>query len=237
MSLNIQLDHFNGPLDLLLDLITKQELDILDIPISEITDQYNKIINSWTFNDLDEAYEYLEMASRLILLKSKMMLPKSSVVIEVETDSKELLQKQLIQYKIFKELSQSLEDQISDNLYSYSKDPEYFNDDSIEEPKNINLKTLERNIRRILNSYQAKNINPVVIKPEKISVDTTKKIILEMLTIREDITLEELFDNSNDIEVLITYFLGILELYKVNKIIIEQNGSEIRIKKRITKEN
>ena len=105
-KVSYRLDNFEGPLDLLLTLIQKNKVSIYDIPILEITDQYIEIINSEENADLDYTGEFLVMASQLLYIKSKMLLPKKEE--EEEEDPREDLANRLILYKKYKEASMEL---------------------------------------------------------------------------------------------------------------------------------
>ena len=104
--INYRLDSFEGPLDLLLTLIQKDKVDILDIPIAEITDQFMEIIESDENAGLDETGEFLVMASQLLYIKSKLLLPKPEI--EEEEDPRADLAQRLLEYKKYKEASQEL---------------------------------------------------------------------------------------------------------------------------------
>ncbi len=228
MNYKIQLEDFNGPLDLLLHLIKRNKINILDIPISQITDQYNDIISSWTFFDMDEASEYLEMATRLMFIKSQMILPRK-IVNDDGTDPREQLAYQLAEYAVYKEISKFLQPEISENLYSYQKDMDYIEGLEVIKPSHINLDTLERAIRRIITSFKAQSLEPVKINPERFTVEEKKAYIKAVLNQSSQTDLKKLFNNSNDTEELITIFLAILELYKIGELNFEQRGSQINV--------
>lgn len=109
MTYQVKLDQFEGPLDLLLHLIRKDEMDIRDIEISKITDQYLNFINTMRTLDVDLASEFIVMAATLIYIKSKMLLPKTEEVVEEEMDPREALAQRLIQYQQYKWAAQALE--------------------------------------------------------------------------------------------------------------------------------
>lgn len=108
MSLNIKLEAFEGPLDLLLHLIEKNKLDIYDIPIVEITDQYLECVKEMAQRDLDLASEFLVMAARLLMIKSKMLLPKPKEEGPDAEDMKEELTARLLELKMFKFIATEL---------------------------------------------------------------------------------------------------------------------------------
>ena len=118
MAINVKLEAFEGPLDLLLHLIEKAEVDIYDIPIAEITDQYLHYINMMEIHDLDVSSEFIVMAATLLEIKSKMLLPKlkKEENITDDIDPREELVLKLIEYKKYKEASLELKDKLG--IYS-----------------------------------------------------------------------------------------------------------------------
>ena len=110
MELAVKLKVFEGPLDLLLHLIEKDKLDIYDIPIAEITDQYMEYISSMDMEDLDLASEFLVMAATLLDIKSRMLLPADEEEEEEAKDPREELARRLLEYKMFKEISVTLQE-------------------------------------------------------------------------------------------------------------------------------
>ena len=129
MSLNVKLEAFEGPLDLLLHLIEKNKLDIYDIPIVEITDQYLECVRQMAEEDLDLASEFLVMAARLLMIKSKMLLPKPVEEGPDAEEMKEELTARLLELKMFKFIATALRD------YSEEGQKRYFGYESI--PSNI----------------------------------------------------------------------------------------------------
>lgn len=229
MSLSVKLEDFQGPLDLLLKLITEQKINILDIPISEITEQYNQIISSWTFEDIPEACDYLELSARLIKIKSKFLLPKKSNKEEEEDPRIELAQ-QLFLYSIYKRISEFLDEKINNNLYRYTKDPTYIDSLVITKPKKVNIKILEQNMRRIIISLKEIERTQVNIKPELYTVEEKMDLIINTVFLQDTTLRSLLFENTGS-EEIITTFLALLELYKNGKVDFEQIGPEIRIKR------
>ena len=124
-SYEVSLEKFEGPLDLLIHLIQKNKIDIYDIPIAEITNQYLAHIEKWRELDMEVASEFVVMASKLLEIKSRMLLPRAKDEEEDEEDLKEKLVRQLIEYKIFKNISTYLEERECAELHAVYKDPEY----------------------------------------------------------------------------------------------------------------
>lgn len=130
-SYSVKVDAFEGPLDLLLHLINQEELDIYDIPVARITDQYLHYIHTMNDLELDIASEYLVMAATLLAIKSKMLLPKESTELfedewsmEEDDDPRDELMYQLIEYRKYKEAAETLKDKEQERSLIHTKPPE-----------------------------------------------------------------------------------------------------------------
>src|SRR5690625_4882990 len=122
----VKIDSFEGPLDLLLHLIHQYEIDIYDIPVAEVTEQYLDYIQTMKYLELNIASEYLVMASTLLMIKSQMLLPRQEIDEtdeEFEEDPREELVQRLIKYRIFKEAAYHLEDKETDAHHIYMRKP------------------------------------------------------------------------------------------------------------------
>ncbi|MBQ9605152.1 MAG: segregation/condensation protein A, partial [Firmicutes bacterium] len=125
MDINIKLDAFEGPMELLLHLIAKNKMNIYDIPIAELTDQYLSCIDTLDPNSMESMSEFLVMAATLIEIKSRMLLPSlEDEEDEEEGDPREALVNRLIEYKRFKEMADGLDERQKDAGYSYYKLPD-----------------------------------------------------------------------------------------------------------------
>ena len=122
-NLPVKLEVFEGPLDLLLHLIDKNKINIYDIPIAEITEQYLEYINAMETKDLETMSEFLVMAATLINIKSRMLLPAKETEEEEETDPRQELVERLLEYKMFKYISWELKDKELDASRSLYKPP------------------------------------------------------------------------------------------------------------------
>ena len=118
-KLDFKLDKFEGPLDLLLHLIDRNKFDIFDIPIVEITKQYLEYVDQLEEEDMDVMSDFLVMASTLISIKSKMLLPKDEEVEEDEADPRQELVRRLLEYKVYKYASLELKDMELDACDTY----------------------------------------------------------------------------------------------------------------------
>ncbi|RAM13581.1 segregation/condensation protein A, partial [Listeria ivanovii] len=128
VEMNFKVDAFEGPLDLLLHLIGQLEVDIYDIPMAEITDQYMEFVHTMQEMELDVASEYLVMAATLLAIKSKMLLPKQELEIDYDTleeeeDPRDALVEKLMEYKRFKEAAKELKEKEAERSFYFSKPP------------------------------------------------------------------------------------------------------------------
>lgn len=225
---SIKLNNFEGPLDLLCHLIDKNKMDIYEINLSDITDQYIDYIKQMEQINLEVTSEFLVMSSTLLYLKSKQLLPKQQEV-EEEITEEELIRR-IIEYKKYKEITQKLK---SDFL-EYSK-RFYKKSEEIELPKqkiekkynkeiipDIYQKILQKNAEKV--NENASNIKKIVIA-EKYSVGDTVKEMYRALIKFKKFTFNKLFSiKKHDKKEVVTAFAGLLEMSRRNKIITEQNN-------------
>lgn len=245
MNYDIILEKFEGPLDLLYNLIEKEKIDIYDIPISKITDQYISHINSMKELDLEIASEFLIMATTLIEIKSKMLLPKikkddSQEDID-EVDPRDELVRRLIEYKKYKEVSLELKDRETTYKKIYYKareEIEYFDDELNLDNVDLNkLMCLYENILEQCIDFE-KGMDFEEIKRDEITIEESIRDVQYILSQRGKMKFQDLFDAGKTISVVVTTFLAILELIKQKQISIkqEENFSEIFVElKKINK--
>lgn len=222
----IKIENFEGPLDLLCHLIDKNKMNINDIKLSEITEQYIEYINKMEEMNLEITSEFLIMASTLIYIKSKSLLPKENE--EKEEISEEELLRRIIEYKKYKEATKILKTMYEDNAVRFYKLP-----DQIKLPK----QKLEREYDKstIVNAYEnvvkmnnekinenASNIEKIAIT-DKYTVASKVKEMLRELVNRPKFIFNALFSlNRCEREEVVTAFSGLLELSRRNKVITNQ---------------
>lgn len=222
----IKLENFEGPLDLLCYLIDKNKMDISDVKISDITEQYLEYIKLSEDLELEVASEFLVMASTLVLLKSKKLLPKD-IEDEAELTEEELLQR-IIEYKKYKEVCNELKNMYLDNRKRLYKMPDKI---ELKEQKferqyeaniisNVYSNLLKRNTEKI--NTNAKNIEKIAIT-ETVSVTSKVKEIFRELIKNSKFVFSTLFslNKCSKMEV-ITAFSGVLELSRRNKVTANQ---------------
>ena len=234
MELNVKLQVFEGPLDLLLHLIDKNKVNIYDIPIVEITAQYMEYIAEMKRQDLDVLSEFLVMAATLIDIKSKMLLPRDPDDEEEETDPRAELVQQLLEYKMYKCMAYELKDRQVDAQRVMFKKPtipeevlEYQEPLNVEElVSDVTLAKLNEIFKSIMRKQQDK-IDPLrskfgKIEKEEVSLEEKTEYLENYATTHKHFSFRSLLEaQSSKVEVIVT-FLAILELMKTGKILISQ---------------
>ena len=222
----VKINNFEGPLDLLCYLIDKNKIDICDIKISEITDQYINYLNEMEELNLEIASEFLLMASTLLYLKSKTLLP--SVVEEEKELTEEELLRRIIEYKKYKEITQKLKELMLQSGKRVFKKPEiielpkqqleenYTKEQISEAYKNL----VERNSQKI--NQNAKNIEQIAIT-DTYTVESKVKVMFKELIRKKKFIFNKLFSlkKCNNQEV-VTAFSGLLELSRRSKVTTNQ---------------
>lgn len=218
----VKLDIFEGPLDLLLFLIKKNEIDIYNIPIALVTEQYLQYLKMIKSLNLDLAGEYLVMASTLIHIKSKMLLPVQDEPSEeeIDEDPRAELVRQLLEYQIFKEAATSLElrphlerdvfVRASPLIEEGTKLAE--EDDLIE----VSVFELIEAFHRLVSRLDKKEL--LKIDRENMSLADTINEVMERLILEKNLTFEELLGERIDRRRIIYIFLAVLELIKLKMI-------------------
>ena len=241
MTYNFHINEFEGPLDLLLHMVKESEMDIYEINISVIIDQYLAFIRSLEEKNIDIASEYLVMASELIHLKSKLLVNRKDDIEEEESEfsisSEEDLKNKLIEYERYKEITKDFQELEEKRSEVYTKLPENLKD-FLPEAK---LTKGEFCVDDLLNAYMqylnrlklSKPLNTRITKKE-LSVDDKIKEIRTILETRKRVNFIELFTEPTK-EYIIVTFLSILEMCKTNEITLtqEDNYSPIMIEKRV----
>lgn len=222
LDYTFRLEGFEGPLDLLLHLIQKNELDIFNIPIALITEQYLEYLQLMKVLNLDVAGEYLLMASTLLHIKSKMLLPKSSEREEEEEDPREELIRRLLEYQKYKQAGGELEKRpMLDRDVFIRLMPAEPEEVPEEERIEVNLLELLEAFRQVLERVKTETVHEVIL--EQLSVEDKIQEIL-MLLERENrsLTFHRLFPEQASRRVVIITLLAILELVKMKRIRIFQ---------------
>ncbi len=228
MSYEIKLDIFEGPLDLLLYLIRKNEIDIYNIPIALITEQYLSYLDLMRSLNLDLAGEYLVLASTLVHIKSKLLLPPAEGEGEEEEgeDPRKELVRQLLEYQAFKEAALHLDERplLERDVFTrgaLTEDPVSSGEEE-EEMTEVDIFELVSAFRRIIAGLDLRE--DLEIDAEKMSLTERINEILEKLSEQGQITFAELLGDRVDRRRIIYTFLAILELMKLRMIRAYQSG-------------
>lgn len=227
----VKLDNFSGPLDLLLHLVKEKEMNLFDIKLTEITDQFLDYIQEMEQLNIEIASEYLTMASYLVETKTKLVLPKEEVEIDdnYEKDSRDELINRLLEYKKIKEVSQYFKDQHQEGIQYLSKPRTIIKGHAIREedlplsPK-INIDKLTNSFLKMLERINAtKPLQSNVVITEISPEEMADRIIFLLLNENKEWLLEDLLSNFHlSLQVFIACFIALLDLARHQKIEIEQ---------------
>ena len=240
MDYSIKIDEFEGPLDLLLHLIKEDNIDIYDISIDKITKDYLDYINRMEELNINVASSYLVMASELMEIKSKSLLPsnkKEENVADEEEVSRERLISKLIEYKKYKEITNSFKELESLRKEIYIKSPENIKnyiDEKITNDNDISVNDLIKAFSLFLERKNLEKPLNTKITNKEYSVKERKSSIRNILKERKKIEFTELFNEYNKSFIVVT-FLSILEMTKDNEIDLKQedNFSKIYIELKV----
>lgn len=224
----VTIDNFDGPLDLLLHLIKEQDIDIYDIKIEDITKQYLDYIRHMKELNLEIASEYLVMASELIEMKSKMLLPKKKEKEDddYEEDPRELLIERLLAYKRYKEVTSEFKDLELTRKMVFTREPDNLNRYVKEDENSEDLGVADL-IDAFNNLLKRKELDrPIATKITKKELSVTEKVnkIKNILRNKKKINFEDIFEVSTKEEVIIS-FLSVLEMVKKDEILLTQEGN------------
>ncbi|MCD5414272.1 MAG: segregation/condensation protein A [Clostridiales bacterium] len=232
MDYRIKIESFEGPFDLLFQLIEKNKIDIYDIPIHEIAKQYIEHVLAMDELNLDTTSEFLVLAATLLEIKSKMLLPvelEEGEQLELEdADPRNELVRKLLEYKKYKIIAEMFKERekeffkifykLKDEIVS-DENEECFNNTTIQDIFVSFQKIIEKN--NISIDFRT-NIHQ--LKKEHFTVDEKIEVILDLLQTSKTLKLNQFFLLSNSIGEIITIFLAILELIKLERITVYQNS-------------
>lgn len=237
MGIPVKLEAFEGPLDLLLHLIEKNKVDIYDIPIVEITNQYMEYIRAMQEKDLNIMSEFLLMAATLLDIKCRMLLPVEVNEEGEEEDPRAELVEQLLQYKMYKYMSYELKDRQLDGELLMFKEPTIPEEvKEYQEPVDLDvlldgitigkLNAIFKDVMR----KQHEKIDPVrstfgKIEKEEITVDDKLEYLNQYIVSNKKFSFRDLLKNQKSKIQLVVTFLAILELMKVGSITVVQENT------------
>lgn len=234
MGIQVKLEAFDGPLDLLLHLIEKNKVDIFDIPIVLITEQYLDYVSRMDTRDMDLMSEFLVMAATLVKIKSKMLLPKEETESEEEEDPRQELVERLLEYKMYKYVSFELKDRQFDAARVFFKEPSIPDEiknykeevDFDELLSDVTLSKLQ-NIFYSVMQKQVDKIDPIrskfgKIEKEDINIEDQMLFVENYARRHKSFSFRKLLENGSGKGYIIVTFLSILEMMKIGKLYIEQ---------------
>lgn len=233
----VELDSFQGPLDLLLHLIDEYEIDIYDIPIAEITEQYLQYIKAMQSLQLDIAGEYLVMAATLLQIKSEMLVPRNENQSQEladasmdDEDARDNLVQMLLEYKRYKDIVPQFEERQERRSLFLTKIPSdltQFQDQIPLRPGEISLVDLGQAMSRVIVRYQLLKPQETTIEAEEKTVDEQIEYIVGRLsqTAEAKVSFKDLLGQGTKSEIVVT-FLAILELMKGNALKAYQKNKD-----------
>ncbi|QPC48395.1 segregation/condensation protein A [Mangrovibacillus cuniculi] len=233
LEYNVKLDAFEGPLDLLLHLINRLEIDIYDIPMSTLTEQYVEYVKTMQELELDVASEYLVMAATLLAIKSKMLLPQheeeweDDVLFEIEEDPRDELVERLIEYRKYKEAAVELKQREEERSLIYTKPPtdlsEYVDPNRVAPlEKGVTVYDMLGAFHKLLRRKKIQKPKTSTITKQEIPIEKRMEEILgELKRVKGKKSFSSLFPYEQKDHIVVT-FLALLELMKQQEIKVEQ---------------
>jgi segregation and condensation protein A len=218
----IHVPAYEGPLDLLLDLIRKQEMDIHNIPIAKITEQYLDYLHQLEKLDINVCGDFIYMAATLIHIKSKMLLPVDPLAPPEEQDPRGELVHRLLEHEKFKNAAQLLyqKQQIEDHVWS-QPDRSLYTGDAIEGELTVSLVDLVKTFQQILE--RLKEIPKFELRHESVSIAQMMDRLRQLLIATDDpISLVEFFDTCESRNAMIVALLAVLEMVRMQAVILVQ---------------
>lgn len=210
-------------MDLLLHLVSQYQMDIYQVPLIEVIEQYLAYISTLQALRLEVAGDYMVMASQLTLIKSRRLLPKVVEEPVFEEDPEQLLLSQLEEYRQFKALSEKLEEQHQERAHYFSKPKEELVYEDVTLIKDKSTIDIFLAFSKVMAEKQEDlRLSHTTIAREEYKIEDMMGQIRQEMTHKGDLTLRQLFAHSQDKQHMITLFLAVLELIKVKEITVEQ---------------
>ena len=228
MDIEFKINDFEGPLDLLLHLIKESKMDIMDIEIEKITDQYVEFLQEQEKMNLEVSSEYLVLASELIEIKSKLLIPRETLDEESDMiDPREELINRLLEYEAYKNITKVLQEKENLRREIYTKLPESIKN-YIDEDKEIHADVSLDDLINALSKYfeRQKDNKPLNTKVtvKEISVESRRSDIKRLLKDKKQVSFKDLFPVMSK-EYVVATFLAILEMAKNKELKITQNDT------------
>lgn len=217
----VHLEAFEGPMDLLMHLIDKNKIDIYDIPIAQLTEQYMAYLQQFREFNIDIASSFLVMAATLLQIKSRMMLPKSSAPVDEEEDPRLELVRRILEYRKFKQVSVVLGERAGTYEKYVAREPLPIPVHHLP-PENLSISSLMEAFQTVLTIKEEITIPKVLVEPESYNIQDKMQYLLEMLSRSGGrILFAEAFPSGHRNELIVT-FLALLELMKLKAVVVKQ---------------
>ena len=233
MNVEFKINDFEGPLDLLLHLIKESKMDIMNIQIEEITKQYVDYLNKQEAMNLEIASEYLVLASELIEIKSRLLLPREKLEDEEEEDPREDLVNRLLEYQAYKDITKLLQEKEEKRSEIFTKTPEnveQYLDEVHEIKSDVTLDDLVEAFKRYLERQKENVPLKTKVTLKEISIVSRRHDIKKILKVKKKVSFFELFPIVTK-EYVVATFLAVLEMAKNKEIrlIQEESFSDITV--------
>lgn len=235
MGIEVKLQTFEGPLDLLLHLLEKNKMNILDIPIAEITEQYMEYIKGMAVDDLNTMSEFLVMAATLLEIKAKMLLPPEINEDGQEEDPRQELVEKLLEYKMYKYMSYELKDRQLEAKRSFYKSatlPDEVRDyeqpvDLEELLGDLTLSKLHAVFKNMVRK-QEDRIDPIRskygnIEKEQVNLGDKLDYVIKYANTHKNFSFRQLLEHQGSKMEMVVTFLAVLELIKVGRVLVRQD--------------
>ena len=213
--MTFRLDHFEGPLDLLLHLISKNKVSIYDIPIAEILEQYMTVLHEAEAMDLDVAGDFISMAAQLVYIKSKMLLPKYED--EPEEDPRAQLVEQLLEYQRIRQMSDYFREATDRGRDIFVKQPD------LVRAARAMLEKARRRVPPSADAFQG------IVGREPVPVGTKITMILKRFLSAPRLRFRDLFAGAGSRSEIVATFLAVLELSKTRRVRIDGEGEDVAL--------
>ena len=221
--MDIKLKDFEGPLDLLLHLVSKYQMDIYDVPITEVIEQYLAYVATLQAMRLEVTGEYMVMASQLMLIKSRKLLPKVADEVDLEDDLEQDLLSQIEEYRKFKLLGEKMSLQHDDRALYYSKpkiELVYEDAELVHDKSAIDLFLAFSKL--LTKKREEFSQNHTTISRDEYKIEDMMDVVRSRCRAGERLALQEIFAETKDLNEVITLFLATLELVKVQEVQVLQ---------------
>lgn len=228
MNIEFKINEFEGPLDLLLHVIKENKMNILDIEIEKITEQYLNYLEEMERMNLEITSNYLVMASELLYIKSKMLLPR---VIndeeEIEDDPREELANRLLEYQTYKEITKTLKEKEELRKDIYTKSPQDIRgyiDNEVNLKQELNIDDLVDAFSKFLERQKEKRPIHTQVTEKEVTVSERRNKIKDIMRVKRKVSFFELFEDYSK-EYVVATFLAILEMAKAGELFISQSNN------------